>query len=84
MSAASTWFVSATALAKRSATLKLSIAGIVVKTGTLRVYDNGHLIKAVTLKNFKATVKLPTKAKKIVVKYAGSKLVAAATLTRKR
>jgi Bacterial Ig-like domain (group 3) len=70
-------------VAKHTATLKFSINGSVVKKGTLRVYVAGHLVKKVTLKKSSATVTLPKSTKKVVVKYAGTKLVAAKTVTKK-
>ena len=72
--------------AKPKVTVKVSVKGITGPTGTVRLYENGHKVKTVTLSaSRKGTlvVTLPKTTKrgtvKIVAKYSGSSTILAKT-----
>jgi len=72
--------------AKPKATITVKATGVKKPTGTIKIYENGHLVKTVKLtaaKKGKVTVTLPKTTKrgtvKIVAKYSGTSGIAAKT-----
>lgn len=72
----------AVSVKRHKATITVKAAGKKA-TGTVRIYVDGKKLATKKLGKKATSVKIPASAKKVVVKYAGSKTIKATTVTKK-